>query len=49
MEKEERATVGRGVLRDVCDIHEPSYMVVGDNLGGREQRATDRYICIDYR
>jgi hypothetical protein len=29
-----------GVLRDVYDTHEPSYRVMGDNLGRGDQRAT---------
>jgi hypothetical protein len=29
------------VLREVYDIYESSYRAMGDNLGGKEQRATD--------
>ena len=29
------------VLREVYDIYKSSYRIMGDNLGGGEQRATD--------
>jgi hypothetical protein len=29
------------LLRDVYDIYESSYRVMGDNLGGGKQRTTD--------
>jgi hypothetical protein len=34
------------VLREVYDIYESSYRIMGDNLGGGEQRTTDRHIEI---
>jgi hypothetical protein len=46
MGREERKGAGRRVggtptlLGDACDIYESSYRVMGDNLGGGEQRAT---------
>jgi hypothetical protein len=34
------------VLREVCDIYESSYRIMGDNFGGGEQRATDWHMAI---
>jgi hypothetical protein len=34
------------VLREAYDIYEPSYRIMGDNLGGGEQRTTGWYIEI---
>jgi hypothetical protein len=34
------------LLREVYNMYESSYRIMGDNLGGGEQRATDRHIEI---
>jgi hypothetical protein len=35
-----------GLLSDLYDIYEPSCRVMGDNSGGRKQRATGRYMAV---
>ena len=31
---------GGEALREVCDVHESSYGIIGGDLGGEKQRAT---------